>query len=116
MVMDNRSADGLDFCPREALSSAVAMQIPCDVPVTRMASSLYRLLGAQGGRGSAVAQGRHILRDFIDAVGLITLSDHAMIVQYQQRAHHPLLLAAGFGKTAVSVPWLGDKRLRLVCG
>ena len=63
-----------------------------------------------------MAKGRHIFRDFIDAVGLITLSDREIIVQYQKRAHNPLLIAAGFGNTDVAVPWLGDKRLRLVFG
>jgi hypothetical protein len=37
-------------------------------------------------------------------------------VRYQKRAHNPLLIAAGFANTEVSVPWLGDKRLRLVFG
>jgi transposase len=116
MVIENGIADGIDFFHMDALSSAVAMKITCDLQLTLMASSLYRLLGAQVGRGYEVAKGRHIFRDFIDAVGLITLSDHAIIVQYQKRAHNPLLIAAGFGNTDVSVPWLGDKRLRLVFG
>jgi len=100
----------------DALSSAVAMKIPCDLQRTLMASSLYRLLGAQVGRGYEVAQGRPILRDFIAAVGLLPLSDDVMQVQDQKRAHNPLLIAAGFGTTAVPVPWLGNKRLRFVCG
>jgi hypothetical protein len=49
-------------------------------------------------------------------VGLITLTDHEISVRYQKRAHNPLLIAAGFANTEVSVPWLGDKRLRLVFG
>ncbi len=116
MVIENSIADGIDFFHMDALSSAVAMKITCDLQLTLMASSLYRLLGAQVGRGYEVAKGRHIFRDFLDAVGLITLSDHEIIVQYQKRAHNPLLIAAGFGNTDVSIPWLGDKRLRLVFG
>src|SRR5512134_109509 len=81
-----------------------------------MASSLYRLLGAQVGRGYAVAKGRPIFRDFMAAVGLITLSDDTMQVQYQPRAHHPLLIAAGMGTTDVPMPWLGNKRFRFVFG
>jgi Transposase DDE domain len=116
MMIENGIADGIDFFHLDALSSAVAMKITCDLQLTLMASSLYRLLGAQVGRGYEEAKGRHIFRDFIDAVGLITLSDHEIIVRYQKRAHNPLLIAAGFANTAVSVPWLGDKRLRLVFG
>lgn len=116
MVIENGIADGIDFFHMDALSSAVAMKITCDLQLTLMASSLYRLLGAQIGRGYEEAKGRHIFRDFIDAVGLITLTDNEIIVQYQKRAHNPLLIAAGFANTDVSVPWLGDKRLRLVFG
>jgi hypothetical protein len=92
------------------------MKITCDLQLTLMASSLYRLLGAQVGRGYGEAKGRHIFRDFIDAVGLITLTDDEIIVRYQKRAHNPLLLAAGFADTNVPVPWLGDKRLRFIFG
>lgn len=116
MVIENSIADGIDFFHMDALSSAVAMKITCDLQLTLMASSLYRLLGAQVGRGYEVAKGRHIFRDFIDAVGLITLSDDTIHVQYQKRAHNPLLIAAGFGTTDVPIPWLGNKRLRFVFG
>jgi hypothetical protein len=116
MVIENGIADGIDFFHMDALSSAVAMHITGDVQLTLLASSLSRLLGAQVGRGYEEAKGRHIFRDFIDAVGLLTLTDHEIIVQYQKRAHNPLLMAAGFANTDVSVPWLGDKRLRLVFG
>jgi Transposase DDE domain len=116
MVIENSIADGIDFFHMDALSSAVALKITCDLQLTLMASSLYRLLGAQVGRGYEEAKGRHIFRDFIDAVGLITLTDQEIIVRYQKRAHNPLLIAAGFANTDVSVPWLGDKRLRLVFG
>jgi hypothetical protein len=54
MVIANSIADGIDFFPMEALSSAGAMQITCGVQLTLMASSLYRLLGAQVGRGYEV--------------------------------------------------------------
>jgi len=116
MVIENSLADGIDFFHLDALSSAVAMKITCDLQLTLMASSLYRLLGARVGRGYEVAKGRHIFRDFIDAVGLITLADDAILVQYQKRAHNPLLIAAGFGTTDVPIPWLGNKRLRFVFG
>ncbi|SRR6266567_231589 len=116
MVIENSIADGIDFFHMDALSSAVAMKITCDLQLTLMASSLYRLLGTQVGRGYAAAKGRHIFRDFIDAVGLITLTADEIIVRYQKRAHNPLLIAAGFANTNVPVPWLGGKRLRLVFG
>jgi hypothetical protein len=116
MVIENRIADGIDFFHMDALSSAVAMKVTCDLQLTLMASSLYRLLGVQIGRGYEEANGRHIFRDFVDAVALITLTEDEVVVRYQKRAHNPLLIAAGFAKTDIPVPWLGGKRLRLVFG
>lgn len=43
--------DGIDFFHIDALASAVAMKVNCDLQLTLMASSLYRLLGARIGNG-----------------------------------------------------------------
>ena len=43
MLIENGIADGIDFFHMDALSSAVAMKVNCDLQLTLMASSLYRL-------------------------------------------------------------------------
>jgi hypothetical protein len=100
----------------DALSSAVAMKVSCDLQLTLMASSLYRLLGERLGNGYATAKSQHIFRDFIDAVAHVTIDKRQITARFQKRAHNPLLLAAGFAKNEVSVPWLGRKRLQLLFG
>ena len=57
-----------------------------------------------------------MFRDFIDASAGVTITEGQVVVKFQRRAHNPLLVAAGFDKTDVVVPWLGGKRLRLVFG
>jgi Transposase DDE domain len=116
MLIENTIADGIDFFHMDALSSAVAIKINCDLQLTLMASSLYRLLGARVGQGYEVAESRHLFRDFIDAAAEITVAEGEVVVRYQKRAHNPLLIAAGFDATDVTIPWLGGKRLRLVFG
>lgn len=116
MLVENSIADGIDFFHMDALSSAVAMKVNCDLQLTLMASSLYRLLGVEIGHGYAEAKSRHIFRDFIDAAGLVTLADEEILVRFQKRAHNPLLLAAGFANLSPPLPWLGGKRLRLLFG
>jgi hypothetical protein len=116
MVIENGIAVSIDFFHMDALSSAVPMKINCDLQLTLMASSLYRLFGTQVGNGYATAKSRHIFRDFIDAVGHVTLTEDEVIVRFQKRAHNPLLLAAGFGDRCPPVPWLGNRRLRLLFG
>ena len=116
MVIENGIADGIDFFHMDALSSAVAMKVNCDLQLTLMASSLYRLLGAQIGNGYATAKSSHIFRDLVDAVGHVTLTEKEVVVRFQKRAHNPLLLAAGFADRTPRVPWLGGRRLCLRFG
>jgi hypothetical protein len=116
MVIENQIAEGINFFHMDALSSAVAMKVNCDLQLTIMASSLYRLLGAKVGEGYAEAKADHIFRDLVDATALVTLTDTALEVHFQKRAHNPLLLAAGLAGGATAVPWLGGKKLRLTFG
>ena len=116
MIIENRIADGIDFFHMDALSSAVATKVNCDLQLTLMASSLYRLLGTEIGQGYHTATSRHLFRDFVEATAQVHILEKEIVVQFQKRAHNPLLLAAGFDKKHVRIPWLGGKRLRLVFG
>src|SRR3954449_12646100 len=116
MLIENNIEDGIDFFHMDALSSAVAMKVNCDLQLTLMASSLYRLLAVRIGNGYESVKSRHLFRDFIDATAGIAIDEAEVVVRFQRRAHNPLLLAAGFDKTDIKVPWLGGKRLRLVFG
>ena len=116
MLIENNIADGIDFFHVDALSSAVAMKVNCDLQLTLMASSLYRLLATRIGHGCETAKSRHLFNDFIHAGATIALDEREVVVAFQKRAHNPLLLAADFDKTDVAVPWLGRKRLRFVLG
>jgi hypothetical protein len=116
MLIENNIEDGIDFFHMDALSSAVAIKVNCDLQLTLMASSLYRLLAVRIGHGYESAKSRHLFRDFIDASAGITIDADEVRIRFQRRAHNPLLVAAGFDKTDIKVPWLGDKRLRLGFG
>ena len=116
MIIENRIADGIDFFHMDALSSAVAMKVNCDLQLTLMASSLYRLFASELGNGYQNATSRHLFRDFVQATAQISISDAEIAVRFQKRAHNPLLLSAGFHKKNVMIPWLGKKRLQLIFG
>jgi hypothetical protein len=116
MLIENNIEDGIDFFHMDALSSAVALKINCDLQLTLMASSLYRLLAVRIGHGYEVAKSRHLFRDLIEASAEVSIREDEIVVRFQKRAHNPLLIAAGFDQTDDVVPWLGRKRLRLVFG
>lgn len=116
MLIENNIADGIDFFHMDALSSAVAMKVNCDLQLTLMASSLYRLLACRLGNGYEKAKSRHLFADFIDAAAQVQIGAKEIEIRFQKRAHNPYLLAVDFDKTDQVIPWLGKKRLRLVFG
>ena len=116
MIIENNIADSIDFFHMDALSSAVAMKVDCDLQLTLMASSLYRLLASDIGNGYQTAKSRHIFRDFIDATALVTIDERHIQIRFQKRAHNPYLIGAGFPKKETVIPWLGSRYLSLVFG
>ena len=116
MIVENTIEDGIAFVPMDALSSAVALKVNCDLRLTLMASSLYRPRACRIGRGYEQAKSRHLFRDFGEAMAVVTITETEVQVRSPQRAHNPLLIAAGFATTDATIPWLGGRRLRLVFG
>jgi hypothetical protein len=82
MIIENSIADGIDFFHMDALSSAVAMKVNCDLQLTLMASSLYRLLAGRIGRGYEHTVSRHLFRDFVDATAEVEITESAIVVWY----------------------------------
>jgi hypothetical protein len=116
MLIENNIEDGVSFFHIDALSSAVALKVNCDLQLTLMASGLYRYLGQRLGNGYEAAKSRHIFQDFIDATAAIGIDERTICVRFQKRAHNPLLVAAGFDKTDTPIPWLGNRRLQFLFG
>jgi hypothetical protein len=52
MLIENQIEDGIDFFHMDALSSAVALHITCDLQLTLMASSLYGCRGSTRAKSS----------------------------------------------------------------
>jgi hypothetical protein len=42
------------------------------------------------------------------------LQKKQITVEFQKRAHNPLLIAAGLNKVDTQIPWLENKKLRIV--
>lgn len=116
MIIENSIQDGIDFFHMDALSSAVPMKVDCDLQLTLMGSSLYRLFGNEIGQGYERSKSRTIFRDFVDAHATVDIAPKEIVVRFQKRAHNPLLLNAGFDKKHPAIPWLDNKRLQLVFG
>jgi hypothetical protein len=116
MIIENGIEDSIDFFHMDALSSSVPMKVDCDLQLTLMASSLYRLLGLSIGQGYERAKSRTLFRHFVEANATVEMSEQDIVVRFQKRAHNPLLLGADFDRKQTQVSWLGNKRLHLIFG
>ncbi len=116
MLIENNIADAVDFFHMDALSSTVALRVNFDLTATVMASTLYRLFANRIGNGYQTAKFARIFRAFISASARISIDETSITVQFQKRAHNPLLINAGFDKEETRIPWLQNKRLSFLLG
>lgn len=116
MLIENSISDGIDFFHMDALSSAVALKVNCDLQLTLMGNSLYRMLGTYISGNYETAESRHIFRDLVQGSARVSVAKDEVHVQFGKRAHNPLLLGADFCKVPVKVPWWGGRKLSLGFG
>ena len=64
----------------------------------------------------ATPRARQLFNRFVRTAAKIRISQECVEVRLGRRAHNPLLIAAGFGEDRPTIPWLGNKQLRLVIG
>jgi hypothetical protein len=58
------------------------MKVNCDLQLTLMVSSLYRLLACRVGRGYEHAESRHLFQDFVDATAKVKITESEIVVRY----------------------------------
>jgi transposase-like protein len=112
MLIENALSDAVRFFHMDALSSTVGLKVDFDMATLVIASGLYRML-AKRMRGYADAQARHIFRDLIDTPADVNVCEREVHVRFHRRAHLPIIIGSGLLDSSVSVPWWGNRTLRL---
>ncbi len=113
MLIENTIADAIDFFHMDALSAAVPLKVHLDLQITLMASALYRILARRLGNGMENARARTLFRKVVNASATIEIKPDEITVSLGRRANNPLLIAAGFADQQQTIPWLGNRRLRI---
>ena len=111
----NRIEDGLgsavDFFHLDRLSSEVRLNVDLDAALTAVAHGCYRWLGSRL-KGWEKSKPKDLCRRFVESAGLVEVTKDGVAVRFDRRSHNPVLRAAALDREPVSVPWLGDRRLR----
>ena len=117
MVIENCIQESIDFFHLDALSAAVPLKIDVDLQFTLLASTLYRLLARRIGHGHEKTKARQLFDRFVRTVAKVRIrDDDTLEVRLGRRAHNPLLIAAGFADGETAIPWLDNRKLRIVIG
>ena len=113
MLIENGISEAIQFFHLDALSSMVGMKVDFDLQITLMAGSLYRLLAERIGGEYRRATAKTMFRNLLDVSATVEVIDHEVVVTFDKRAHNPYLVASGLADQPTSMPWFGDKQLRL---
>lgn len=111
-LIDNSIAENVAFFHRDALSSAIALQVDLDVMLTLIANALYRHL-AKHLTGFETAYPKQLFRRFLNTPARVTVTATTVRVCLRRRAHHPILLNSGLLPACPCVPWWGNRQLHL---
>ena len=111
--IENKLSELVDFFNLNALSSPLMVRIHFDLLLSVVASFLYRRLARDLPRFE-----KHlapdIFRRFIDMPGRVRFDGRDFEVRLRKRAHTPVLLGVERLQGPLEVPWLDNRRLRLV--
>jgi hypothetical protein len=111
LLIEEGIAAAVPFFHLDALSSLVGLKVAFDVPITLMASGLYRLLAERIGRGYTKAQAKTLSRQLLDVGASVEVGDSQVVVKLDKRAHNPYLGASRLTDEPTTMPWFGNKQL-----
>ena len=113
MIIEDTTADAIDFFHMDALSAAVPLKIDLDMQLTLMASMLYRVLAKRVGGGREKQKSRTLFRDLVQYGAFITIDQQGILVKMRRRANSITLRKAGYDNTAMHIPWLNNLPLTI---
>ena len=110
----NRVEDGLgqsvNFFHLDCLSSEVQLNVDLDCALTVVANGCYRWLGRQL-RSYDKAAAKQLYRKFVETAGVVEVRSDRVVVQFDKRAHNPLLREVATDSSSHPVSWLGNRRV-----
>lgn len=107
----NRIEDGLgisvNFFHLDCLASEVRLNVDVDVAMTVIANGCYRWLARQL-TGFDKAAPKQLYRKFVETAGTVEVQADRIVVQFDKRAHIPILREAALDRNCPPITWLNN--------
>jgi hypothetical protein len=112
--IEHQLGEQITFFHLNCLCSDVRLNVDFDLTLTVLADLLYGRL-AERLKGFCRTGPSKLFRKFIDAHGNVEITEKTVVVRLAKLAHNPLLKEARLTEPTPPVPWLGRRRVRVVC-
>jgi hypothetical protein len=110
----NGVEDGLgisvNFFHLDCLASEVRLNVDLDVVLTVIAHGCYRWLASKL-KGFDKAKPKELYRKFVETAGRVDIGPERLHIQFDRRAHNPILREAMLELTCPPIPWLPPRQL-----
>lgn len=111
-LIENSIAEQVGFFHVDALSSDVRLKVSLDVVLSVFGSNCYHWL-ARRLKGYESATAATLWRDFLDRPGSIRLTQDEVVLRVRRFSRAPILLDSEAVRDPTTIPWLGNRRIRL---
>lgn len=110
--IEHSLGEKITFFHLDCLSSDVRLNVDFDLTLTVVAAMLYQRLASRL-KGFEQATPQAIFRKFVNTAGSIQVNEKHIHVNFERRAHNPVLREAGFETCSAPIPWLHNKPVLL---
>ena len=110
--IEQKFAELVSFFNLNALSSPLMIRIHFDILWTVIADTLYHRFSQDLPRFEH-GHANSIFRHFVNMPGLVIYDGKEFVVKIRKRAHTPILLGIKRFQHGFSIPWLGNRSLRI---
>jgi len=101
----------VNFFHLDCLSSEVRLNVDLDAMLTVIAHGCYRWLATRL-KGFDKAKPKQLYRKFVETSGAVeVISPGRLMVQFDRRAHNPILREAAMDRDCPPIPWLPHHRV-----
>jgi hypothetical protein len=100
----------VNFFHLDCLASEVRLNVDLDVALTVIGNGCYRWLATQL-KGFDKSKPKDLYRKFVETAGQIRVTPERIVVQFDRRAHNPILREAALDRACPPIPWLGNRKL-----
>jgi len=109
--IENDIGINVNFFHMDCLGSEIRLNVNFDILLTVMANSCYRWI-SQKLKGCENMQPKRLYRKIIETGGHIKIDGEFININFDRRAHNPIIKQARLDQEHLQIPWIKNKKIK----